>query len=813
MSVDRNTTLVSMAGLLHDLGKFYEKTDSGGLKLSPTTRKIQSDYRWSHAAYTAQALEDLDSHVHMNLQESLSDDARDNIKGLASYHHNPGTTLQKIITVADWCSSGMDREESELAYSVEGKKRIRLTPVFESIDLGGNPDPPGRFRYPISTLNPIDDSFFPQEESGGVDLTLKYEEHWNRFVAELQAIPETNEQRYLNDLTALLEKYTWCIPSTAQTGKLPDISLFDHSKTTAAIAAAIYGYHLAQDDFKSGINDDQLQKFLLVSGDVSGIQSYLFDLAKTNPKGATKILRGRSFYIGLLTRAAVHVILSKLGYTSINCILDAGGKFTLLLPNTASVKNKIADLEHEISRWCYESFFGRLTLLLDYSVTMSQSDFKKKRFASKLNEMSDSLAIKKLSKFDGVLQESEKWNAESFVAVDFTQFSGDRVCKFDDKSPAHRQVKFKEDDESEWVNDTNYSQFQVGDWLTKNTCVLWDDDSISGEFVDFFNGRIYANFFNEKKVLPISGLETIAINEYFPRKNDGDIKPFDKIAEASRWTDKDGTERGKDFLGVLKADVDDMGLIFSVGFKNFDAEAKNLLSISRYTTLSRMLNRFFADYLTNLRRNESDFQDIYSVYAGGDDLFIVGPWEKTIEFAKRIRDDFSRYCCGNPDIHLSAGIAIIKSRYPLRSAADLADELLEEAKISGKNRLNLFNTITDWSYFEKLAEFKIFLNSKLHDRSSNINSGFLRRLLQYYSMFSEAHTKDLKGNVNLQGLRFHSLMAYDIKRNIAQYNGRELQNPEEINQLYRLYSLKNIDTSLMKHLQLPLFWTIYKNRK
>ena len=43
----------------------------------------------------------------------------------------------------------------------------------------------------------------------------------------------------------LLEKYLWCVPAQT-TNYIPDISLFDHAKTTAAIALCLY------DEYKEG---------------------------------------------------------------------------------------------------------------------------------------------------------------------------------------------------------------------------------------------------------------------------------------------------------------------------------------------------------------------------------------------------------------------------------------------------------------------------------------------------------------------------------------------------------------------------------
>ncbi len=62
---------------------------------------------------------------------------------------------------------------------------------------------------------------------------------WKEFIKEIQDLGRIKDIGfYFKELFWLLEKYTWCIPSA--TNVFPDISLFDHAKTTAAIASVQY---------------------------------------------------------------------------------------------------------------------------------------------------------------------------------------------------------------------------------------------------------------------------------------------------------------------------------------------------------------------------------------------------------------------------------------------------------------------------------------------------------------------------------------------------------------------------------------------
>jgi len=70
---------------------------------------------------------------------------------------------------------------------------------------------------------------------------------------------------YLPSLISVLEKYTWCIPSAIY-HTLPDISLFDHSVSTAAIASALYSYHKKKNTLNESAIKNRTEKnfFLLL---------------------------------------------------------------------------------------------------------------------------------------------------------------------------------------------------------------------------------------------------------------------------------------------------------------------------------------------------------------------------------------------------------------------------------------------------------------------------------------------------------------------------------------------------------------------
>jgi CRISPR-associated protein Csm1 len=172
----------------------------------------------------------------------------------------------------------------------------------------------------------------------------------------------------------------------------------------------------------------------------------------------------------------------------------------------------------------------------------------------------------------------------------------------------------------------------------------------------------------------------------------GDVLTFEAIAALGQ---------GEERLGVLVADVDQLGLVMSEGLRT----AAKKPSLMRAAALSRMLDLFFSGYLNTICQHVSDQNSadqknssglFYILYAGGDDLFIVGPWYEVLLLAMRINEEFHTYCADNPHMSISAGYVQVKPRYPVQKFAALAKEAEKHAKNEGRNRIHLFNHTVTW---------------------------------------------------------------------------------------------------------------------
>ncbi len=126
-------------------------------------------------------------------------------------------------------------------------------------------------------------------------------------------------------------------------------------------------------------------------------------------------------------------------------------------------------------------------------------------------------------------------------------------------------------------------------------------------------------------------------------------------------------------LGVLMMDVDGLGGIFRDGLGK-------RATLSRIAHLSFAINLFFEGWVAEMARKVDDRERLYSIYAGGDDLFFVGAWDAVIALAQQVRADLGEYAGGHPGIHASGAIVLIGGKYPLYRAAQDLKEAEDKAK-------------------------------------------------------------------------------------------------------------------------------------
>ena len=307
--------------------------------------------------------------------------------------------------------------------------------------------------------------------------------------------------------------------------------------------------------------------------------------------------------------------------------------------------------------------------------------------------------------------------------------------------------------------------------------------------------------------------------------------------------------KGIELIGCLRMDVDNFGELFSGELVKS--------GIAGLSNLSRSMNLFFKGYLneicgmnlgglsaedypdspldiTGKKASKKDYRHVSIVYAGGDDLFIVGAWDDVAELAFDINTCFREFSCSNPEVHLSAGVTLHKPKFPLYQMARTAEDAEKAAKENEwgklgetreKESLSLFYTRTlarhagslkkrikkenedrvvpqepdriavasGWDEYDSLVQLtkQLYKFSKLQD----IPHGLYRKLFTTLRIWQE------------EGPLYLPMLSYTK----YQFGKQQEKVPEarELNTL--LTDLVRGDQ--MRKLHIPLHWVEYLNRE
>lgn len=224
------------------------------------------------------------------------------------------------------------------------------------------------------------------------------------------------------------------------------------------------------------------------------------------------------------------------------------------------------------------------------------------------------------------------------------------------------------------------------------------------------------------------------------------------------------------------------------------------MRVSRIATLSRMLDVFFSGYMQELI--EDSYPEIYTVYSGGDDILVIGPWDSIIRFAEELHSKFKKFTCNNENLTLSAGIAFVKHNHPVFRSVETADSALENSKDSGKDRLTVFGQGVKWDELPEIINESGKL--EMWVKQNQISSGFVNNLL-VYSHMNDAFNRTKR----TEHLRFLPLMTYDIARNLPALDDKDSQKRE-----IRLWAegFKDLNSSRLHHLGIISNYALMANR-
>jgi CRISPR-associated protein Csm1 len=316
---------------LHDIGKLVQRAQKNPREMDHC--------KWGDKWFEEKLAEKL---------TMFSPSEKEIVRRAINTHHDH----MDFISLADALSAGMDR--IELLKEENDPFTSRLKCIFSEISVSQSK--PTMYFYPLKPLSEKLDGIFP--EKGEKCTYQDYSHLLSEFEEEILKIftQKVTPLELINLFYFTLWKFTWSVPSAAYKDE-PDISLFDHLKTTSAITACLYLYR--KENNINYLTADS-PAFILLMGDVSGIQSYIFDVLSQQGKVA-KRLRARSLFVQLLSEVSSHKTIHKFGLPYLNIISSAGGNFCVLLPNLKEAKEKIKEIQEELDNWSYQRGWSKMS--------------------------------------------------------------------------------------------------------------------------------------------------------------------------------------------------------------------------------------------------------------------------------------------------------------------------------------------------------------------------------------------------------------------------------------------------------------------
>ncbi len=768
--VSRDALVVG--ALLHDIGKFEFRT---------------SDRRTRHTSYG-----DFFVCEYLNRFRCL-EPILEEVRRLVAHHHE-SELGDPLLREADHLAAA-DRQ-------VDGSPETlrSLVSILTAVKIGKGTPPQDVHRYapgPVDFANPFPEHI-PGVTSTGwkPDREQAWDEHtraWVQFCAEIRAMPDGNLASWVETFLAVARKHLSRVASAAYKSH-PDISLYDHARSVAAIAVCLREAH------------QQAEPFLLIQGDISGVQSFLYKLASPDgTKSTAKRLRGRSLFLVLLAETVARYYLRELNLPPTNLLYCGGGHFSILAPHTDEVKTKLSEAEERVNRWLIEQHRGDLALVS--AATPADKELLA-NFPRLMQQSGYELGQAKRQKFRSVLNESlfelpdyeETMDVCPVCQADFVKGSGEtcKTCKHHVETGsqivrAKYLVRFEGENLDGEFAKLGFAWKLADDW--KEAVRLIEETPTE---------RVHLERLNDSDFLTQAGT---ALGERhslsFGFRPLGQYAPIGEQEEGPldfEHLSKSNTENYP-LLGVVRLDVDALGAVFASGLGT-------QRSLSRTATLSRELETFFSGYVNTLAKDHY----MYITYAGGDDLFAVGSWINALEFSRVLRCAFDLFSGGNPNLTFSGGLLFCKPNFPIGRAAEAAGELEAQAKdFPSKNAACLFGEVVCWKRLKELLDFGdelLYLVTEA-DPNNRLPRSFVHRLLSLGAERRLAQEEGkLKAEIKTQ-MQLKYLVARRGATSKAISDNQEMQaDRRRIGALGRLVN----EPELMRQIAVPASYVLYKTR-
>jgi len=421
----------------------------------------------------------------------------------------------------------------------------------------------------------------------------------------------------------------------------------------------------------NGVNATNENSSLLIKGDISGIQEFIFNVKS---KGAAKSLKGRSFFMKILTEITISAIFDLFQVAEElrpeYRISTSGGNFYLKVPKIDDFVSKINELQLGLSKGLF--FTG-------IDVIVQAVELNEEKYKECLEELNHKIRLRKLMIYpiNNELDFGYLFQPNYKLLYEKTEEKPQGNSAWEPITSSLRTKKFMT------IKKTDSAQVT----LTLKT----DSLELMGYECKFHNLE------ND----PFKIRLTDYLENIFPMKDEYMQKEFEDLVKR---------EFGDEKLGILKMDVDNLGTTL-----------ENIENSKIHHEFDNYLKLFFNNTLNEII--ESEFQNkVYTVTAGGDDSFFVGHWRVILELALIINDEFKAVpYFKEKGLTISAGYIIVGTKFPVIRFSQLAEDALHKAKYEyEKGNISIFDEVVNWEMLKEIMRFKRKLRESVDEKSKGL---------------------------------------------------------------------------------------------
>jgi CRISPR-associated protein Csm1 len=394
---------------------------------------------------------------------------------------------------------------------------------------------------------------------------------------------------------------------------------------------------------------------LYVAGEFYGIQKYVLGITAAGG-GQAKRLRARSFVVQALEDVVVSQICAG---TPARTVMGGGGQFVLALEQSPGCEERLRALRLDLQQRLFAELGGELGFNLGWGSTVEAARHAR--------------GMERHRPWACLMIGPEGWLHKQ-MRLDSVSPPCD-ICR---KRRASKQ--WTSDGPPEDVCDRCDRDRRIGTLIPRVLGVeLTEQDAeerLLGRGVRFRRA-------DDRGDQPPGR----TFQRYVPVHPDKDktLLTFEQIAAQSN---------GDELLGVLKADVDNCGKLID---EHVRAGSLDVLS-----QISKELDDFFSVSLQRTIAGDARWKAIYTVFSGGDDLLLVGPWDIMLDFAASVEAAFAVGPGRTYGLKLSAGVSFMPPRIPVRHGVKRAEDEMAKAKQGPKNRCATLRGVWEWEALRRI---------------------------------------------------------------------------------------------------------------